>query len=325
MQVLSIGRKKRIHAVAFSPSGRELATASGDGQLRVWDLATGRVRQAVPIDETSCGYDLAYLGEDRLVFAGVDLLCWDIPANSWKYIQSGMRWARRLRVSPDGRYLAEVDQATSTEMGGSGLLVHRLDGPDLRPHAMGELFPDLADPTHTTGGLAFSPDGRWLATGHILQAGERRRHLQFAPGGFPVPVYEYTVRLREVPSGRVVQSVDGWQQGVSHLAFSPTGTTLVGTTGPRLRVWDLQAGREVALHKRGTRHFQGLAFTAGGRYLASVSNDETVRVWDARSWQEHTTFTWGIGRLLNIALDPEGFRAAAGSDTGQIIIWDLEG
>jgi WD40 repeat protein len=111
---------------------------------------------------------------------------------------------------------------------------------------------------------------------------------------------------------------------VSHLAFSPDGSVLAGTAGIRLRIWDLTTDREVAHHKRGPKHFQGLAFTADGRFLATVSNDETVRVWDARSWEEHTTYTWKVGKLLNIAFAPDGLRAAAGSDKGHIVLWDVD-
>src|SRR5262249_7253627 len=136
--------------------------------------------------------------------------------------------------------------------------------------------------------------------------------------------YDYVVHVRELPSGRIVQSLDGWQQGVSHLAFTPDGKAVVGTAGPRLRVWDLESNAEIALHKRGTKHFQEIAFTSDSRYLASVSNDETVRLWDTRSWREAKTFTWGIGKLLNIALSPDGYRAAAGSDRGQVVIWDVD-
>lgn len=316
MQILSIQRKKRIYAIAFSPSGRELAAACGDGQLRVWNLAGGQVRQSIAIEETQCGYDLAYLDEDRLVFAGLELRWWDIPNNGWNVIQPGMRWMRQLRVSPDSRLLAEVDRAPSTDWAGDGLIVRAI--PTWEP------LPELTDPAHTTGGLAFRRDGKWLATGHIIRVGERRRHFGILPGGFPVPDYDYVVHVRELPSGRIVHSLDGWQQGVSNLAFAPGGEILAGTAGPRLRVWDVPGGRELALHKRGTKHFQGVSFTADGRYLATVSNDETVRIWDAYTWQEHKTFTWNIGKLLNIALDPEGFRAAAGSDKGQIIVWDLD-
>jgi WD40 repeat protein len=316
MQVLSIGRKKRIHAIAFSPSGRELAAACGDGLLRVWDLATGGARQSIAIEETSCGYGIAYLGEDRLAFAGIELRWWDIPANGWNRIRPGMLWGRQIRLSPDGRYLAEVDQTTSADAPGHGLHVYETD--------TWQEVPARGDTYQTTGGLAFSPDGRWLATGHLVRTGERRRYSRFMPGGFPVPEYDYLVHIREWPSGRVVHSPDGWQQGVSKLAFSPDGAFLIGTAGPRLRVWDVEGGCEVAVHQRGTKHFQGLAFTAGGRFLVTVSNDETVRVWEAQTWQEHRTFTWGVGKLLNIALDPEGFRAAAGSDRGQVVIWDLD-
>jgi WD40 repeat protein len=317
MQILSIPRKKRIYSTAFSPSGRYLAAPSGDGFLRIWDTTSGDVQHAIPIEETSCGYDVTYLDEDRLIFAGTQLRCWTMAANDWTVIVPNSGWARQVGVSPDGAFLARVDRSTSTEWGGSGLCVH--DTATWRPAFA------LVDETHTTGGLAFSPDGGQLATGHIVHVGARRRSFGVLINEYTVPEYEYTVRLRELPSGRIVKSIEGWQQGVSNLSFSPDGRVLAGTAGPRLRVWDLAADREIALQKRGTKHFQGVSFTDDGRYLATVSNDETVRIWDARSWQEHTTFTWQIGRLLNIAFAPDGCRAAAGSDQGKIVIWDVDG
>ena len=69
MQVLSIGKKKRVYAIAFSPSGEELATVSADGLLRVWDLATGAVRHSAPVEESWSGYDLAYVGSGHIVVA----------------------------------------------------------------------------------------------------------------------------------------------------------------------------------------------------------------------------------------------------------------
>jgi WD40 repeat protein len=199
---------------------------------------------------------------------------------------------------------------------GAGLIV--------RETSEWELLPAMPDAENTTGGLAFSRDDRFLATGHMQHVGQRARSFGPLIGNYTVPDYEYVVHVREMPSGRVVQSLDGWQQAVTNLAFSPDGAFLVGTAGPRLRVWDLAGNREAALHKRGTKHFQGLSFTHDGRYLATVSNDETVRIWDARTWQEHTTYTWQIGALLNISFAPDGLRAAAGSDKGQIVIWDVE-
>jgi WD40 repeat protein len=316
MQILSIGRKKRIQAIAFAPNGQALAAACGDDQLRVWDLATGQIRHSLPITRTSCGYDLTYLDERRLLFAGTDLRCWDLAADSWNVIAPGMPWGRQVCLSPDHRYLAEVDQTVSADRSDEGVVVYET--------AEWTRLPRLSDPEDTTGGVAFSSDGKWLATGHVVRVGERMRHVRSFPIGYPVPEYDYVVHIRAFPSGQTVHSISGWQQGVSHLAFAPGVAVLVGTAGPRLRIWDIAGEREIALHKRGTKHFQGLSFTADGQYLATVSNDETVRVWHTQSWHEHTTFTWGIGKLLNIAFAPDGFRAAAGSDSGQIIIWDID-
>jgi WD40 repeat protein len=317
MQILSIGKKKRINALAFSPSGRDLATTSGDGQLRIWDRAIGAVRLSFPIEESSCGYDIAYLDENRLAFTAGQLRWLDIGSNRWHLIAPYLRWARQLRVSPDGVILAEVDQASSTDWTSSGVI--------LRDTRTWQELPPVGERIHSTGGLAFSPDGKWIASGHIVQVGTKQRSAGPMFGHFPVREYEYVLHVRDLATGQLIHEVPGWQQGIRHLAFSHDGKVIAGAAGPRLRIWNLEGDRELALHKRGTKHFQGLSFTADGRYLASVSNDETVRIWDTRTWQEHTTFTWEIGRLLNIALAPDGCCAAAGSDRGQIILWDVDG
>jgi WD40 repeat protein len=318
VQSLSIGKKKRIYAVAFSPSGESLAAVCGDGFLRVWNLATGEVRRTAPIDHISSGYDMTYLDENRIIFGGINLYCWDLKADTWHTISPGSPWGRRLKTSPSGEYLAEVDQARSTDWPtGPSLLV--------RTTADWELLPVMPGSDFTTGGVAFSRDGQLIATGHMVSVGQRVRTIGILGGvEYATNDYDYLVRVRTMPDGTVTRTLDGWQQAVAHLAFSPDGRFLAGTAGPRLRIWDLEANREVALHKRGTKHFQGLSFTADGRFLATVSNDETVRIWDAHSWAEHTTFTWQIGRLLNISFAPDGLRIAAGSDKGQIVIWDAE-
>lgn len=322
MQTLSIGKKKRIYAVAFSPDGRDLAAVCGDLSLRVWDLETGEVRRSIPFEHASSGYDAAYLDAGRVVFSGTDLSWWDIESNGWNPIARGSPWGRRLRVSPDGRHLVEVDQTRSTDwVTGAGVMV--------RDTADWELLPEMELATATTGGAAFDAAGRFLATGHMANVGQRQRHIGTRHGiaidlEFNVNDYDYLVHLREFPSGRIVRTLGGWQQAVTNLAFSPDGNYLAGTAGIRLRVWDLAADREVAVHKRGPKHFQGLSFDAAGRFLATVSNDTTVRIWDSHSWEERRTYTWQIGSLLNIAFAPDGLRAAAGSDKGQIVIWDVD-
>ena len=316
MQILAIPKRERIYAIAFSPSGRDLVAACGDGKIRVWDTTTGDIRHIGSLEEESYGSAITFVSDHSIVIAANGLLHWDMAANEWTQAIRVARSTSQLALSPDGRFLAEVDEIHSTDSPGSGLDIH-----DIVNWKGTLLQEDIHD---TSGGVAFSSDGGWLATSHIVRVGQKERTLGVQFGRYLTNEYDYVVRIRESPSYRTVRSIPGWGQGVRFLAFSPDGNTLAGTAGPRLRIWDLLGDRELAVQKRGSRHFQGLAFTIDGRYLATVSNDTTVRMWDARTWNETSTFEWKIGRLLNIAIAPDGMRAAAGSDKGQIVIWDLD-
>lgn len=71
-------------------------------------------------------------------------------------------------------------------------------------------------------------------------------------------------------------------------------------------------------------HFTGLAFHPSGRYLAATSNDATVKLYDTSNWSLATTYTWDVGRMRSVAFSPDGLLAAAGSDTGRVVVWDVD-
>jgi WD40 repeat protein len=52
--------------------------------------------------------------------------------------------------------------------------------------------------------------------------------------------------------------------------------------------------------------------------------DSTVRLWDTRTGVEKVRFDWNLGRIQAVAIAPDGMTAAAGSDNGNIIIWDVD-
>lgn len=72
------------------------------------------------------------------------------------------------------------------------------------------------------------------------------------------------------------------------------------------------------------KHFTGLAFHPSGRFLAATSNDATVKLYDTSNWSLATTYTWDIGRMRSVAFSPDGLLAAAGSDTGKVVVWDVD-
>ena len=71
-------------------------------------------------------------------------------------------------------------------------------------------------------------------------------------------------------------------------------------------------------------YFTGLAFHPSGAYLATTSTDATVRLYDTTAWEVARTYAWQTGKLRCVAFSPDGMLAAVGTDSGNIVVWDVD-
>lgn len=108
------------------------------------------------------------------------------------------------------------------------------------------------------------------------------------------------------------------------IAFSTDGNYLAGIYGTMLQIFDVASQKLLHRVKPGTKHFKGLVFTRDGRRLVTVSNDKLVRVWQVPTLIEETVYEWKIGKLTSIAIAHDGLRLAAGSNTGKVLLWDID-
>lgn len=125
---------------------------------------------------------------------------------------------------------------------------------------------DLGSPlTDRVNALAFSRDGRQLATG----SGEPSR------GG--------EIKLWSVADGQLVRDFPKiHSDAVFSLEFSPDGKTLVsGAADKMARLIDLSTGKVVRSFEGHTHHVLGVSWSADGRTLATAGADGMVKVWDA--------------------------------------------
>ena len=276
-----------VSAVAFSPDSQTLATGSWDHMIKLWNLATGRLRATLVGHRDKVGA-LAFSPDGKVLGSvGLDqaVRLWDVAAAREQAVFAGQQvQPYRLAFSPDGNTLA---------WGSFGAVKLR----DLRT---GQERLIHLDGGPVIGALAFRRDGMLAAAGN-----------------------DGTLRLFDGATGRHLADLQGHTGHVPCLVFAADGKALAsaGTDGT-VRLWDVDSRKELATLRSHAGIVNFVAFTGDGHLLVSGGTDNAVRLWDLATRQLRQTWQQKRVAINCGAASPDGRTLAWGDADGRVTLWN---
>jgi WD40 repeat protein len=247
--IVCLRHKDYVNALAFSPAGNYLATASRDGTASIWEAATGCQVACLPHENIVWTVTFSPAGNYLATASGDNTArIWEVPSGRQVTClrHEGTVWSALF--SPAGNYLATAsgdDTARIWEVPGD-FQVSSL------PHE-GIVWT-----------IAFSPDGQHLTTG----SGDGN------------------ARVWEVTSGHQLACLNHGST-VYKAIFSAEGHYIgAASRDGSVRVWEMATSRQVAYLKH-ERIVYAVIFSPDSGYIAIASRDGTIRVWKLMDHSEH--------------------------------------
>jgi WD40 repeat protein len=310
---------KRVHDAALLNHGRMLASANMQGQLTLWNVATGS-QIASAAEHVNFIYRVQHSNDGKSLYTcGGDgtIRVWPLPTEDgtlagrvrgWDNLQTIPRVVNRgtFRTIPqaggpqervfDG--IASPDFRTLAVVGRDGLV--RI----LNANTFATVK-ELKGHTGSVRSAAYSPDGRLLAT-----AGDDK-----------------TVRLWDVNTGNDTV-LRGHEGRVVDVVFTPDGNRVIsGDSLGHIDIWDVKAGKVVATFRNQQVELSKLAISPDGSLLAVGAFSNEIDLWRLRDRKLLTTLTGHKERILALTFSPDGntlISGDAGVDKADVIkLWDV--
>jgi WD40 repeat protein len=295
------GHRSRVTAVAWSPKGNHLASASYDKTVRIWNATGGKslliykghAERVNALAWSPDGWYLASASNDATV------QIWE--AATGKLFSTYRGHACQVTAvswSHDGRYLASGDEGKTVQ------IWQPLSTNALSTHT---------NHTARINALSWSPDGKRLASASDDRTIQVWDPLKAQRSGF------FTQLLSSLRQALVYT---GHRERVTALSWSPQGRQIVSSSSDRtVQVWDALTGQRTFLYTNRSAGVNTVTWSPDPRVIAFGSNDKTAQVWDIAARKHITTYQGHTHYVTSVAWSPDGSSLSSGGVDRSVQIW----
>ncbi len=309
MFVLTSPAGMTINALAFSPDGRFLAAGKSETGVEVWDVA----KQSLTL---AAWREAFYIHQILFSSEGLHL-----------YVSATQGGARVIDLQ-DGRdhcFTPHPDGiARSMALTRSKLLLVCVGTFGHRDAFLGAWDVESADKPRL---MWRTPRTTKFSEYELpcLAPDEQSFAVKESGPGRPIAGL---IAVRDTPTGNLVREFPrpSPSERYHRLVFTADGRLLLVVSDPNLYCLDASTGELIrTVGKPGRGSFADLALHPGGQVLVSTHRaSRIVNLWDARTLSVMNTYAWPIGWFSSLALSPDGMLAAAGNESGKIVVWDMD-
>ena len=309
------GHAAGINAIALTPDGTRLVSASDDRTLKVWDLQTGSLLLTLE-GHTGIVKAVAIAPDGSHLISGAwdhTLRVWDLQTGrETQQFQEKTGVVTDIEIAPNGR---KFISAAGVSAGTDSSDIDRLKLWDLET---GAEITSLCGHTGPVDSVTITPDGQYAVSG---------------AGSTVMQPSDETIRIWELETGQEVGILNGHTGPIKALAVSSDSQHLISAGGGRhtegfgqtnnnvLLIWNL--AQKTQLHTlRGhlDQSIDAVAITPDGKFL--ISGASGIKVWNLQTRQEVASLPEAGGQG-GLAITPDCRYLVTGSSNGTIKIFDF--
>ncbi|KAG8924645.1 hypothetical protein FRC02_010282 [Tulasnella sp. 418] len=285
------GHASGVTSVIFSPNGKQIASASHDRTIVIWD-AENSVQlitlKGLPSRVTS----IAYSPDGRQIVSGAidkTIAVWNAATGiRFRLLRGHRNWVNAVAFAPNGARIISGSGDTTIKVWCTSTW---------------ELLRSLRGHSGGVTSVAFSPDNARIISGSL----------------------DNTARIWDAETGDLLKILEGHSDSVLSVAFSPDGTKILSGSADRtVCLWDAEKGDCLHMMRRHLGEVNSVAFSLSGAQIASGSKDQVVIVWDAKTGSIMRALEGHSESVESVAFSPspDGVRIASGSGDQSVIVWD---